>query len=85
MHVIVIIMIVYMAAMIGIGVYSRTKIKNATDYHLAGRRLGVIMMAGTLAATEIPGTRSSAGSHPGSWASPRSAGARSSASSSCTS
>jgi len=55
MHVIVIIMIVYMAAMIGIGVYSRTKIKNATDYHLAGRRLGVIMMAGTLAATEIGG------------------------------
>jgi SSS family solute:Na+ symporter len=44
-----------MAAMIGIGLYSRSKIKNATDYHLAGRRLGVIMMAGTLAATEIGG------------------------------
>ena len=55
MDVIVIIMVAYMAAMIGIGLYSRTKIKNSTDYHLAGRRLGVIMMAGTLAATEIGG------------------------------
>lgn len=55
MPIIVVIMVVYMAAMIGIGVYSRSKIKNATDYHLAGRRLGVIMMAGTLAATEIGG------------------------------
>lgn len=48
-------MVAYMLAMIGIGVYSRTRIKNTTDYHLAGRRLGVIMMAGTLAATEIGG------------------------------
>lgn len=55
MEIIVLIMVVYMAAMIGIGVYSRSKIKNATDYHLAGRRLGVLMMAGTLAATEIGG------------------------------
>ncbi len=55
MTIIVTIMVVYMAAMIGIGVYSRTRIKNTTDYHLAGRRLGVIMMAGTLAATEIGG------------------------------
>lgn len=55
MEMIVVIMVVYMAAMIGIGVYSRTRIKDATDYHLAGRRLGVLMMAGTLAATEIGG------------------------------
>lgn len=49
------IMVVYLAIMIGIGLYARTRIKDATDYHLAGRRLGVMMMAGTLAATEIGG------------------------------
>lgn len=50
-----IIIIIYMLLMIGIGLYSKTKIKNSEDYHLAGRRLGPIMLAGTLAATEIGG------------------------------
>jgi solute:Na+ symporter, SSS family len=49
------IIIIYMAVMIGIGIYSKTKIKDSNDYHLAGRRLGPIMLAGTLAATEIGG------------------------------
>lgn len=49
------IMVVYLAIMVGIGLYARTRIKDSTDYHLAGRRLGVFMMAGTLAATEIGG------------------------------
>lgn len=49
------IIIVYMLAMIGIGFYAKTKVKNSSDYHLAGRRLGPIMLAGTLAATEIGG------------------------------
>ncbi|MFP3388547.1 sodium:solute symporter family protein [Brevibacillus sp. SIMBA_040] len=49
------IIIVYMLIMLGIGVYSKTKVKDSTDYHLAGRRLGPIMVAGTLAATEIGG------------------------------
>ena len=49
------IIIIYMAAMIGIGFYAKTKIKDGNDYHLAGRRLGPIMLAGTLAATEIGG------------------------------
>lgn len=49
------IIIVYMCCMIGIGLYAKTKIKDSTDYHLAGRRLGVVMLAGTLAATEIGG------------------------------
>ena len=49
------IIIIYMLVMVGIGIYSKTKIKNSTDYHLAGRRLGPIMLAGTLAATEIGG------------------------------
>ena len=55
MTTVVVIMIAYMAGMIGIGLYARTKVKNGSDYHLAGRRLGVLMMAGTLAATEIGG------------------------------
>ncbi|MEK3978610.1 hypothetical protein MKY37_05870 [Psychrobacillus sp. FSL K6-2836] len=49
------IIIVYMLVMIGIGFYAKTKIKSSEDYHLAGRRLGPIMLAGTLAATEIGG------------------------------
>lgn len=49
------IIIVYMIAMMGIGLYAKTKVKNSEDYHLAGRRLGPIMLAGTLAATEIGG------------------------------
>ncbi|MGO1948859.1 MAG: sodium:solute symporter family protein [Mycobacteriaceae bacterium] len=52
---IIAIVVVYMAAMIGVGLYARTKIKDSEDYHLAGRRLGVVMLAGTLAATEIGG------------------------------
>lgn len=55
MSVIVVIMVVYLAGMIGIGIYSRSRISNTEDYHLAGRRLGVLMTAGTLAATEIGG------------------------------
>ncbi|WP_238981834.1 hypothetical protein [[Enterobacter] lignolyticus] len=53
--IIYIIIVLYMLAMIGIGLYAKTKIKNAEDYHLAGRRLGPVMLAGTLAATEIGG------------------------------
>jgi SSS family solute:Na+ symporter len=53
--VIYIIIIVYMLVMVGVGFYARTRITNAQDYHLAGRRLGPIMLAGTLAATEIGG------------------------------
>lgn len=55
MQTIWIIIVVYMLAMIGIGLYAKTKIKSSVDYHLAGRRLGPIMLAGTLAATEIGG------------------------------
>lgn len=49
------IIIIYMLVMIGIGFYAKTKIKDSEDYHLAGRRLGPLMLAGTLAATEIGG------------------------------
>lgn len=53
--IVVVIVVLYMGAMIGIGLYARTRIKSSEDYHLAGRRLGVLMLAGTLAATEIGG------------------------------
>jgi SSS family solute:Na+ symporter len=56
MNVIVtVIVIVYMLAMLAIGYYSSTKVKSNTDFMVAGRRLGPLLMAGTLAATEIGG------------------------------
>lgn len=45
----------YIALMIGVALYAKTRIGSADDYHLAGRRLGTFMLAGTLAATEIGG------------------------------
>lgn len=55
MSVIAMVMLAYMAVMIGIGVYAKRRVSSAEDYQLAGRRLGPIMIAGTLAATEIGG------------------------------
>ena len=47
--------IVYLLFMLWIGWYSSTKITSNTDFMVAGRRLGPLLMAGTLAATEIGG------------------------------
>lgn len=56
MNVIVtVVVVVYMLAMLGIGYYSSTKVKSNADFMVAGRRLGPLLMAGTLAATEIGG------------------------------
>lgn len=56
MTIIWIMIALYMVTMISIGLYASKKhIKGAEDYLLAGRRLGPIMLAGTLAATEIGG------------------------------
>jgi len=50
------IVLAYMASMIGIALYvSSRKVKSSEDFHLAGRSLGPLMMAGTLAAAEIGG------------------------------
>ena len=50
------IVIAYMAVMIGIALaVSIRKVKSSEDFHLAGRSLGPLMMAGTLAAAEIGG------------------------------
>lgn len=52
----VLIVAVYLVAMLGVGVWcSRTRIAGVTDFLLAGRRLGVAMGAGTLAATHFGG------------------------------
>lgn len=49
------IVMLYMAAMLYIGWYSSRKISTNEDFMVAGRRLGPLLMAGTLAATEIGG------------------------------
>lgn len=49
------IVVIYLLFMLWIGWYSSTKITSNTDFMVAGRRLGPILMAGTLAATEIGG------------------------------
>lgn len=46
----------YLVLMLGVGVWcSRTRISGMTDFLLAGRRLGVVMGAGALAATHFGG------------------------------
>jgi SSS family solute:Na+ symporter len=56
MHATFYIIVAYMATMIAIALFvSFRKVKNAEDFHLAGRSLGPLMMAGTLAAAEIGG------------------------------
>lgn len=52
---VVAIVIIYLLFMLWIGWYSSTKISSNTDFMVAGRRLGPLLMAGTLAATEIGG------------------------------
>jgi len=47
---------IYLAAMLAVGIWaSRTRISGVTDFLLAGRRLGVVMAAGALAATHFGG------------------------------
>lgn len=53
--IVVSIVVIYMLFMLFIGWYSSKKISTNEDFMLAGRRLGPILMAGTLAATEIGG------------------------------
>ena len=53
--IVTIIVIIYLLLMLWIGWYSSTKISTNTDFMVAGRRLGPLLMAGTLAATEIGG------------------------------
>lgn len=51
-----IIVVIYLLAMLGVGFYvSKVKIKNSTDYVLAGRRMGLFMVAASLSANNIGG------------------------------
>lgn len=49
------IVVVYLGIMLYIGYYASRKIQSNEDFMVAGRRLGPVMMAGTLAATEVGG------------------------------
>jgi len=52
---VMVIVIIYMMGMLAIGYFSSKKISSSTDFMVAGRNMGPILMAGTLAATEIGG------------------------------
>ncbi len=52
---VVLIVVLYLLVMLGIGYWSSKRIKSNDDFVVAGRRLGPLLMAGTLAATEIGG------------------------------
>ncbi len=52
---VVIIVVIYLGIMLFIGYMSSKRISNNEDFMVAGRRLGPLLMAGTLAATEIGG------------------------------
>ncbi len=50
-----IIVVAYLFLMMGIGYFAGKKVKSSTDFALAGRNLGPLLLAGTLAATNIGG------------------------------
>lgn len=47
----IIIIVVYMLAMVGVGIYANTKIKTKEDFVLGGRRFGTVSLVGTIMAT----------------------------------
>jgi SSS family solute:Na+ symporter len=49
------IVLLYLCGMLGIGWWSSQRIEKNEDFMVAGRRLGPLMLAGTLAATEVGG------------------------------
>lgn len=56
MGIVWVILILYFAAMVGVGFYYRKKAsKSMDDYLVAGRKLGPWLVAGTLAATQVGG------------------------------
>jgi len=48
---VLVVVILYMLMMIGVGVWSARRVKDSTDYIVAGRRLGTFFNTGTLFAT----------------------------------
>lgn len=49
------IVVVYLAAMLGFGWWGKSRTKNASDYLVAGRRLGPFLYTGTMAAVVLGG------------------------------
>ena len=49
------IVVLYIAILLAIGLYASRMIEGGEDFMLAGRRLGPVFVAGTLAATEVGG------------------------------
>lgn len=47
----IVIVVVYMLAMIGVGLYANTKIQTTEDFVLGGKRFGTISLVGTIMAT----------------------------------
>ncbi|MCL3780539.1 sodium:solute symporter family protein [Prolixibacteraceae bacterium JC049] len=50
------ILIIYLILLIGIGIYSSLRVKNTTDYFVAGRKGSVIQVTGSLLATILGGS-----------------------------
>ncbi len=53
--IVTVVVVLYLLVMLFIGWYSSKRINSNADFMVAGRRLGPVLMAGTLAATEIGG------------------------------
>lgn len=49
------IVVFYLICMLGVGYYASTRVKSNSDFMVAGRRLGPMFVAGSLAATQIGG------------------------------
>ena len=49
------IVVFYLICMLGVGYYASTRVKSNDDFMVAGRRLGPMFVAGSLAATQIGG------------------------------
>lgn len=47
----IVIIVAYMLAMIGVGIYANTKIKTTEDFVLGGKRFGTLSLTGTIMAT----------------------------------
>ncbi len=50
-----IVIVVYIAGMVGIGFYAKARARTESDFLVAGRRLGPMFYAGTLAALVMGG------------------------------
>jgi solute:Na+ symporter, SSS family len=52
---VVVIVVLYVLAVLAVGLYAARYVKTGEDFMLAGKRLGPVFIAGTLAATELGG------------------------------